>query len=84
MGNKEKGKGKGGVFKAAVVGAASGVIPKVVAVTKTSTRKRLAARRVRKGMGTRGKARRTSSRGIIDLETLAKCLFAFLCASFIV
>ena len=28
MGNKEKGKGKGGVFKAAVVGAASGVIPK--------------------------------------------------------
>ena len=52
------------VSKAAVNGAASGVIPKVVVATRTSTRTRFGARRVRKGLGTRRTAWRTSSRRI--------------------
>ena len=49
---RRKGKEREAVSKATVTGAASGVTPKVVVATRTSTLTRFGARRVRKGVGT--------------------------------
>ena len=48
---RRKAKAREAVSKAAVISAASGVIPKVVSATRRSTSTRFGARRVGKGMG---------------------------------